>query len=232
MTTYVLVPGFWLGAWAWDEVGAELRASGHDVVPLDLLGSTAEAHVDEVVAALGGREGVVLVGHSGGGPVVAAAAERARNAVSHLVFVDTGPLPDGLAQIDFAPPEGQEWTRARIAANDGVNPMPTREEFDAQGTSTAGLDDATFARVHERSRPEPEGVVTGSIRRGTPDPTLPKTVVACSFTAADAKGLIDAGVPGFAEMSGREWSFTELPTGHWPMFSEPKALASLLAGLG
>jgi pimeloyl-ACP methyl ester carboxylesterase len=232
MTTYVLVPGFWLGPWAWDEVGAELRASGHDVVAVDLLGSTAQAHVDEVLAALNGHEGVVLVGHSGGGPVVAAVAERARGAVSHLVFVDTGPLPDGVPQIDFTPPEGREWTRARMAAHGGVNPMPTREEFATQGASTAGLDDTTFARVHERSRPEPEGVITGGIRRGTPDPALPKTVVACSFTAADAKGLIDAGVPGFAEMGGPEWSFTELPTGHWPMFSEPKALASLLAGLG
>ena len=27
----VLVPGFWLGAWAWDEVVAALRGDGHDV---------------------------------------------------------------------------------------------------------------------------------------------------------------------------------------------------------
>ena len=26
----VLVPGFWLGAWAWDEVVYILRAAGHD----------------------------------------------------------------------------------------------------------------------------------------------------------------------------------------------------------
>jgi pimeloyl-ACP methyl ester carboxylesterase len=30
----VLVPGFWLGAWAWDEVAAALRADGHDVTAL------------------------------------------------------------------------------------------------------------------------------------------------------------------------------------------------------
>ena len=28
----ILVPGFWLGAWAWDEVVAALRADGHDDV--------------------------------------------------------------------------------------------------------------------------------------------------------------------------------------------------------
>ena len=34
----ILVPGFWLGAWAWDEVAALLRADGHDVTALTLPG--------------------------------------------------------------------------------------------------------------------------------------------------------------------------------------------------
>ncbi len=31
-TPIVLVPGFWLGAWAWDDVVAALRTDGHDEV--------------------------------------------------------------------------------------------------------------------------------------------------------------------------------------------------------
>ena len=34
----ILVPGFWLGAWAWDEVAEALRADGHDVTALTLPG--------------------------------------------------------------------------------------------------------------------------------------------------------------------------------------------------
>ena len=34
----ILVPGFWLGAWAWDEVAAALRADGHDVTAMTLPG--------------------------------------------------------------------------------------------------------------------------------------------------------------------------------------------------
>ena len=34
----VLVPGYWLGAWAWDEVAAALRADGHEVTALTLPG--------------------------------------------------------------------------------------------------------------------------------------------------------------------------------------------------
>ena len=43
--------------------------------------------------------------------------------------------------------------------------------------------------------------------------------------------MIDSGHPWFAALAGPSWSFLELPTGHWPMFSVPDELASLLAGL-
>ncbi|MBO0851932.1 MAG: hypothetical protein J2P20_20900, partial [Pseudonocardia sp.] len=85
--------------------------------------------------------------------------------------------------------------------------------------------------VRARSTPEPGGVVTGTARRAAPDPTLPKTVIACSFTEAGARAAIAAGVTGFGEMSGPEWSFAELPTGHWPMFSRPNDLAALLLAI-
>ena len=37
----VLVPGYWLGAWAWDEIAAALRADGHEVTALTLPGTIA-----------------------------------------------------------------------------------------------------------------------------------------------------------------------------------------------
>lgn len=58
----VLVPGFWLGAWAWDEVAAALRADGHDVTALTLPGLeaadadrsaiTQSDHVDAIAKAI------------------------------------------------------------------------------------------------------------------------------------------------------------------------------------
>jgi len=33
-------------------------------------------------------------------------------------------------------------------------------------------------------------------------------------------------------MGGPDWSFVALPTGHWPMFSRPGALAELLVAEG
>ena len=34
----ILVPGFWLGAWAWDEVATALRDDGHEVTAITLPG--------------------------------------------------------------------------------------------------------------------------------------------------------------------------------------------------
>jgi pimeloyl-ACP methyl ester carboxylesterase len=240
MTTYVLVPGFWLGAWAWDAVVAGLRDGGHDALALTPLGVgeraahtgvSVEDQVDDVVARLREQEEpVVLVGHSGAGPVVAAAAERARDAVSALVLVDTGPLPGDVSHLDFVGPEQAAHIRRTLAAHGGRYPMPSRDEL---GPTTAGLDEATFAAVHARSAPVPEGVVCTTARRaGQGDPTLPKIVVSCLFTAADIRAGAEAGAPGFAEMTGPEWSVVELPTGHWPMFSEPAALTDVLVKAG
>jgi pimeloyl-ACP methyl ester carboxylesterase len=237
MATYVLVPGFWLGSWAWDGVAARLRGGGHEVVALTPggvaeraaeQGATIETRVADVVDTLREHREVVLVGHSGAGVVVVAAAERARERVARLVLVDTGPMPEGMAQIDFGPPEVRAWVEKELAENDGWYPMPSRRRLAENGASTEGISAAEFERIHARATPEPAGTVTGSARRGTPDRTLPKTVIACSFTEADARVAIDAGVPAFVEMGGPEWSFVALPTGHWPMFSEPVALTELL----
>ena len=42
MANIVLVPGFWLGAWAWDKVAESLRAAGHDVLAVTLPGLEAD----------------------------------------------------------------------------------------------------------------------------------------------------------------------------------------------
>src|SRR5215207_70490 len=58
----ILVPGFWLGAWAWGDVAETLRADGHDVTALTLPGLesrdadrsaiTLSDHIDAIVRAI------------------------------------------------------------------------------------------------------------------------------------------------------------------------------------
>src|SRR3954452_6448389 len=98
----ILVPGFWLGAWAWDEVAAALRADGHEVVALTLPGLEStdvdrsairlSHHVDAICAAVAaaGRP-VVLAVHSGAGAPGYAVTDRIPEQIATAVYVDTGP---------------------------------------------------------------------------------------------------------------------------------------------
>src|SRR6266550_8028795 len=103
----VLVPGFWLGAWAWDAVVAPLRSEGHHVTALTLPGlesadadrssSTLADHVDAICEAVtaAGRP-VVLAVHSGAGAPGYAVTDRIPEQIAAMVYVDTGPARGAL----------------------------------------------------------------------------------------------------------------------------------------
>src|SRR6187455_920053 len=104
----VLVPGFWLGAWAWDEVAGTLRADGHDVTALTLPGLESidadrssiglSDHVDAIAEAVraAGRP-VVLAVHSGTGFSGYVASDRVTDRIAAMVYVDTAP---GIPPLD------------------------------------------------------------------------------------------------------------------------------------
>src|SRR5687768_14526938 len=104
----ILVPGFWRGAWAWDEVASVLRADGHDATPLTLPGlESTEAdrssialndHVDAIAAAVKAAGGpVVLAVHSGTGFSGYVASDRVPERIAAMVYVDTAP---GIPPLD------------------------------------------------------------------------------------------------------------------------------------
>jgi pimeloyl-ACP methyl ester carboxylesterase len=77
MTTFVMVPGAWLGGWAWEAVAERLRADGHTAIPVTLTGLAERAaeggpdtdldtHIADIVAVLDREDlrDVVLVAHS------------------------------------------------------------------------------------------------------------------------------------------------------------------------
>ena len=161
MATYVLVPGAWLGGWAWRAVAGRLRAGGHEVYPVTLTGLgershlarpdvDLDTHVTDVVNLVETEDlrEVVLVGHSYAGIVVSAAADRLAGRLAAVVYVDSGPVPDGSAYIDLQEPAAREHTERAVAElGDGWRLlMPSFEELEkVNGASLAGLDDAALA---------------------------------------------------------------------------------------
>ncbi len=219
----ILVPGFWLGDWAWDEVASTLRAQGHDVTALTLPGlESADAdrssitfadHVDAICAAVkgAGRPAVVAV-HSGAGASGYAASDRIPELIAAMVYVDSGPA-----------------TAALDPSFEGVESPLNWEELSAE-ENLDGLSERQLETFRRRAVPEPGGVLRGDPQL-TNDARLdvPTTAIATGFTSDQYKDAIAQGqtwLGGFAEL--RDVTWVDLPTSHWPMWSRPDELAAII----
>lgn len=243
MATYVLVPGAWLGGWAWREVADRLRTAGHRVYPVTLTGLgerehlggrhvNLDTHITDVLNLLRFEElqDVLLVGHSYGGNVVAGAADRAPERIGRLVYVDTWPFPDGVPQVDLLPPEARQ-AQERLVAEAGEGwrlPLPPWDELE-EGNELRDLGEAERQKMRARATDHPYGSWTQPLRLKNPArDALPKTVIWCSMTVAEVQELVEAFPQFTSELAKPGWQVLELPTGHWPMFSKPVELAALL----
>ena len=219
----VLVPGFWLGAWAWDDVAAALRADGHDVTALTLPGlESADAdrssitfadHVDAICEALtAAGSPVVLAVHSGAGFSGYAASDRVPDQIAAMVYVDSAP-GKGALDPDFA---------------DLEKPMVWDEI--AEEENLDGLSEEQMETFRQRAVPVPGGVLrdgvelTNDARRD-----IPSTLICTGFTAEQYQEAVKQGyswLAGVPELRNVTW--IDLPTSHWPMWSRPKEIAQII----
>ena len=223
----ILVPGFWLGAWAWDEVADLLRADGHDVTALTLPGlESADAdrsnitlrdHVDAIVDAIESKgRPVVLAVHSATGFSGYAASDRVPEKIAAMVYVDTAP---GVGALD----PDQEGDKAFVWS-----------EIE-QGENLDGLSEAQKETMRQRAVPVPGGVLRESIEL-TNDARrdIPSTLIATGFTSEDyrkyaAEEPVMSWLAGIRELRNATW--IDLPTSHWPMWSKPKELAEIIGNV-
>jgi pimeloyl-ACP methyl ester carboxylesterase len=220
----VLVPGFWLGAWAWDEVAEALRRDGHEVVALtlpglesvdaDRSGITSEDHVEAICDAVrAARAPVVLALHSGAGFPGYAASDRIPELIAAMVYVDTGP-GIGAMDADF---EGVEL------------PLPAPEKL-AQEENLDGLSEEQLATFRQRAVPQPGEVLrTSAELKNDARLDLPSTVIATGFPSEEYKKGVEQGwafLAGLGELRNVAW--VDLPTSHWPMWSRPQELAAII----
>ncbi|MER5209821.1 alpha/beta hydrolase [Streptomyces sp. NPDC002838] len=224
MTNFVLVAGAWLGAWAWDEVAAELRSAGHDVHPLTLSGlaekqgvpAGQQTHVQDIVGEVERLDlrGVVLVGHSYSGIPVGQAAELIGDRLRRVVFVDSNVPVDGETFLSGWPSDS---VREAITAGGGFWPPLPAPEYAGQE-----LTDEQIARIVDGSTPHPGATLTepAVLTRSLGD--LPATYIKCLLDD-------DEPMPAAAELLKSEhWELVEMDTGHLPMFSRPRELARIL----
>ncbi|MFE4002110.1 alpha/beta fold hydrolase [Nocardioides sp. YIM B13467] len=221
MTTFVLVPGAWKGSWSFEAVVPLLERAGHTVHALTLTGlrpddddatvatANLDTHADDVLRRLDRAHitDATLVGHSYGGMVTAAAADRAGSRISRLVQLDA-----------YVPRDGEScWS----STNEHF-----REVF-AAGAAATGYAVRPPDGGDPRRRPHPLASFLQTIRHtGTLAQVPRREFIYCS-------GWEDR--TPFAELRTRlqadpDWTIHDLPTGHDAMHEAPEAVAALLLG--
>jgi pimeloyl-ACP methyl ester carboxylesterase len=226
----LLVPGFWLDAASWDEVVPALEHAGHQPRAITLPGMeskhakrakiTLQDHVEAVVEAIDSCDpadgGVVLVGHSAGGPVCHAATDARPQRVAHVVYVASEPLGDGLAIND------------ELASDDGEIPLPAWSSFGDD--ELVGLDDTLRKEFRQRAIPTPAKVASDP-QRLTDDRRyeVSVTVIACEYSSGKLRKWVEQGHPRSQELALiHDVQYIDLPTGHWPQLTSPEKLGRLI----
>jgi pimeloyl-ACP methyl ester carboxylesterase len=226
-TQIILVPGFWLGAWAWDDVAPLLADRGYAVVPLTLPGLepdhpdrgavTLQQHADAITAALDrDAERRVLVVHSGAAIPGTLVLDRHPELVDQVVFVDTAPVRDGFAM-------NAELDRPEF-------PLSAAWDNEMAEGSMRDLTDEQLRTFKDSAVPQPGQTVSGQVRLSNPNRlAVPATVVCTAFSSTDYRAYAEQGADFLAGLLDHTaLAYVDLPTGHWPMWSRPVELAEVI----
>lgn len=231
MARFVLVPGAWLGAWAWRDVTPHLERGGHSAYPVTLTGMGDRVHlatadvgmetaVQDVLNAIkfNGIDDFVLVGHSFAGKVVAAVADRAHEKVRRVIYLDAF-RPERVR----TPQGGFDPSNEFGPPPPGSRAIPLTEETVRRiGKDVTG---EALRRMMALATPWPIKLATDPLTLSSHYDGVTEAYVFCSLSG-DPVDEIVAGKWGKLE-----GPYRVIETGHWPMITQPEQLAKDLITL-
>lgn len=218
----VLIAGMWLDGSAWDDVVPELERLGHRPQALTLPGqgdgnteATYDDQVATILAAVDAADGQALVvGHSAACALAWVAADARPEKVARVAMVGGMPNGDGETYFGF------------FAPVDGVVPFPGWAPF--EGPDSDDMSAELKASVAAGAIAVPATVTQGTIHlTDARRYDVPVTMVCPEYTPAQAQEWMKSGdIPELAKSSSVD--FVDIDSGHWPMFTQPAALAALI----
>lgn len=232
MTAIVLVHGAWHGGWCWRKVAHALKAAGSTVLTPTLTGlgerahllsreTCLETHIRDILGVLEAEdlEDVTLVGHSYGGIVASAVADRAPARVTRLVYLDAVVARDGESMYDRLPAQLKAHfeTHAKQGGDGWYVPVS------AVSPKFLGLkDEADIRWVMPKLTPHPICTFGEPVRLSAAFPQMPRRYINCI-------GDKPLGQPRTSQADGID-DYHELRTGHDAMVSASEEVTALLLG--
>src|SRR5215211_5383625 len=228
--TFLVAHGAWSAGWAWKKMHPLMAAAGHRLLTPTYTGLGERAHlaspaidldthVADILAVITYEElrQVLLIGHSYGGMVATAVADRARDRIAKLVYLDAFAPQDGQSAFDLMPAERRDQMRERArTAGDGwrlpPNPMPA-DTLES---------DKTWAEP--RRVPQPIKTFETPVRLQNGALTLARHYVYCRRCAPGD------GFRPFYESAKTQpgWRHYEIDASHNPHITAPDVLTRLL----
>jgi pimeloyl-ACP methyl ester carboxylesterase len=229
MTTFVLVPGAWLGGWAWKKVSPLLEGRGHQVYAVTLTGMGERVHlfskdlsietaIQDVLNVIeyNDLDDFVLVGHSFAGKVVAAVADRVpkKKRVKVLLFLDA-----------FRPSKGVRTPQGSFtdAIGAGLTIPLTEEILGSTGRDVQGADREWLL---SKATPWPTKYAGDPVTLSENFDSIRQAYIFCTGGGDDVAEILKEKLEGPAKV---------IESGHWPMITKPEELVEdmlSLTGLG
>jgi pimeloyl-ACP methyl ester carboxylesterase len=228
MATFVVAHGAWSAGWAWKKMRPLMRAAGHELwtptytglgerTHLGHAGIDLDTHIEDIVAVLETEDltDVILIGHSYGGMVATAVADRARARVAKLVYLDAFVPTDGQAVFDLVPPDIAAKMRAGAQASESgygipANPMPSDTAPEDQAWATP------------RRRPQPLQAFAAKLTLSA-EPSAPRY-----YIYAKRAGIGDTFGRFYARAKREGWRTFEVDASHNPHITNPQGLLAIL----
>jgi pimeloyl-ACP methyl ester carboxylesterase len=231
--TFVLVPGAWMGAWAWGRVTQILQEEGHTTFPLTLTGMGDRSHlanpqigvetaIRDVLNAIlyEDLDHIVLVGHSFAGKVVAVVADREPDRIDTLLFLDAI-RPDKVRTPQGGMADWPESERDGIMGEvrekgDGWKFPLSDELLGSIGPDILGADrDWMLSKV----TPLPIRLFEDPVVLSENYDGVKRAYVLCTKGGDDVAAIVKQGLDG---------EYRILDSGHWPMINKPAELVNAI----
>jgi pimeloyl-ACP methyl ester carboxylesterase len=235
LTEFVLVPGAWLGAWAWKNVVPLFEKKGHSVYPVTLTGMGDRVHlatkdvgmetaVQDVLNVIKYNDinDFVLVGHSFAGKVAAAVADRISEKVKLVLYLDAF-RPEKVR----TPQGGFDPTREFGPLPQGSYGLPLTEKIIENIGKDVKVADREW--MLSKATPWPLKLAADPITLSAKFDSVKSAYIFCTL-AGDPVDEILAGKWGKLEGPSKV-----IDSGHWPMITKPEELVEdmlALAGNG